>query len=460
MTEMRRFGLADALLLLVVLLVAAGSRASYLWFCADQARQSGPLEVQGSVAEERDTLVANLKDHSWFGCLAPLARVEERTAHVAPGYPWLLGQAARLPIALEPTVRWTQCGLGALTTGLYFLFARRAFRNLFVASLTGLACALYPFWIINTAELADGVLTTFLLAACLYLGSRASQSGGSFTSLLYGLALAGTALVRATLLPFAFVGLLWFLLRSRSLPRGWLLALLAFLGFANGLTPWTLRNVQTFHDVTLVNSAYLHLYMGNNPHATGGPLPERELIRALAEQHDESAEDTARRLADLPQGQRYSSLAGAVIDEVGRNPLGAVQRRLSAGLYFFFGEEWFREQTLWQTTAGGEETAVPAWLGSAYPVGLTGTLLGMLLLGVLGWRWTYGWRRTAMPAALAAIWVPLPYLLSHAESLQGPRLPLDGVLLCCAAFAVAYLIPFTQLRVRDANANPQAPAER
>jgi hypothetical protein len=72
---------------------------------------------------------------------------------------------------------------------------------------------------------------------------------------------------------------------------------------------------------------------------------------------------------------------------------------------------------------------------------LSTALLVLLLLGVLGWRWSYAYRHESMPAALAAVWVPLPYLLSHAEALSGPRLPLDGVLLCCAAFAVACLLP-------------------
>ena len=63
------------------------------------------------------------------------------------------------------------------------------------------------------------------------------------------------------------------------------------------------------------------------------------------------------------------------------------------------------------------------------------------ILGLLGWRWSYGWRRLAMPASLALIWVPLPYLFGHAEALHGPRLPLDGVLLCYAAFALMCMTP-------------------
>jgi hypothetical protein len=48
-----------------------------------------------------------------------------------------------------------------------------------------------------------------------------------------------------------------------------------------------------------------------------------------------------------------------------------------------------------------------------------------------------------MPASLAMVWIPLPYLLGHAEALQGPRLPLDGVLLCYAAFVLACIVPTT-----------------
>ena len=65
----------------------------------------------------------------------------------------------------------------------------------------------------------------------------------------------------------------------------------------------------------------------------------------------------------------------------------------------------------------------------------------MFALAFLGWRWSYGWRKESMPASLAVIWIPLPYILSHAEALSGPRLPLDGVLLCYAAFAAACFIP-------------------
>ncbi len=84
---------------------------------------------------------------------------------------------------------------------------------------------------------------------------------------------------------------------------------------------------------------------------------------------------------------------------------------------------------------------MPDWLGRSYRGILYGSLLGMLVLGVLGWRWTYAWRHLALPSSLAVVWIPLPYILGHAESLAGPRLPLDGVLLSYAAFALVCLVP-------------------
>ncbi len=456
MTEPRRFGVAEFVLVVLVVAGAAGARAWYLWACADSGNRPGPLQVQGARPplalpplgpneemrgkarpNELDALAHNWQKHNWFGGLAPLAPAEEQTAHVAPGYPWLLSRPGawlgRSPAEADHDVRWGQAVLGALTAGLYFLFALRAFNSLLVAALTGGLCAVYPFWVANTAEIDDGVLATFLLALCLWLGARGGQDGGPFTSYLYGAGLAGLALVRAALLPFAFVAALWFLWRCRRLQRGWLYALLAFFGFATGLVPWGLRNGQYLRDVVPVaDSAYLHLWAGNNPRADGGPMTEAALLEALPE---------ARRqeVAKAPdQKARYAVLGRAFWDQVREGPAGTLRRRLSAGVGFFLGADWFRaDGKVWRA----ETESMPAWLERSHAALLYGSLLGALALGALGWRWTYGWRFESMPAALAVLWVPLPYVLSHAEALHGPRLPLDGVFLCYAAFAAVCLIP-------------------
>jgi 4-amino-4-deoxy-L-arabinose transferase-like glycosyltransferase len=454
MSDLRRLSVVDFALALAILVAAGGVRAWYLVAHVQGGTGDGPLvlvqDPSPTLADlppgttlrgrerptELDALVHNLKEHRWFGSLAPLAETEEQTAHVAPGYPWLLALAERwLGDQTDRAVRWAQAVLGALTALFYFLFARRAFSSRIVAGLAGMLCAFHPFWVVNTGQVADGVLTTFLLGAAVWLGVEAADEGGPFASLLFGLALAGLALVRAALLPFAGIALLWFLFRSRELRRGWLCGLLAFLGFVNGLAAWTVRNYQVFHDVIpIVDSTWWHLGMGNNPEANGGPLPESQLRAQVAEV---AAVTTAAN-----QPARYTALGRVVLRNVQTQPEATVERRLRAGLCFVFGRQWLSNGPIagLLLPEASDETRV---LAPAMTIPLLGTLLGMLLLAPLGWRWSYGWRRQATPAALALVWVPLPYLLSYAEALHGPRLPLDGILLCYFAFALVCLAPTT-----------------
>jgi 4-amino-4-deoxy-L-arabinose transferase-like glycosyltransferase len=424
MTEPRRFALIDVSLLLLVLAVAAGARGWYLMDCTDGGRKPGPIRVQDG-PPAADPLAAAHMVAAGLGGLpgvagaagaTPPTAEPESNAHTAPAYPWLLSLAQMAP---EPdrTARWAQVALGALTAGLYFLFVRRAFGNLALATLTGLFCALHPFWIVATGELADGVLAAFGLGLILWLGSRAGQSGGALTSLLYGLALAGLALVRAAFLPFAFVALLCFLWRCRSMTRGWLFALLAFLGFANALVPWTVRNYRLTGDIVpIVDTTWRDLWDGNHPEGATAPSGDEALAREAME-------------------------------EAWRDPAATFNRRLWAGASFVFGEQWLRQRTAWQPVESAGEMS--PWLTASYPAILLGALLAMLLLALVGWRWTYAWRREALPAALALVWLPLPYLLSHAGALAGPRLPLDGVLLCFAAFTLVALLPRVGTHLRE-----------
>ena len=272
------------------------------------------------------------------------------------------------PRTSKPAIRWLSATLGTLAAGVYFLFARGAFRSLTVATVAGLFCAVHPFWLANMGIYDDGPLASFLLGVALFLGARAAQTAGPFASLLYGLSLAALSLVRAALLPFAFVVLVWFLLRSRALVRGWLCGLLAFLGFANGLAPWVVRNIQVFGEpMPVVDTLYLHLWVGNNPKATGGPLePEMRDIAPVDTMRDAKGKP-------LPQPERYSKLAEAVVTEVRAEPGKFVQRRLNAALYFVFGREMFTKGVL-------AEGAAPTWLR----VSLHTDLLVMLLLAALG----------------------------------------------------------------------------
>jgi hypothetical protein len=104
----------------------------------------------------------------------------------------------------------------------------------------------------------------------------------------------------------------------------------------------------------------------------------------------------------------------------------------------------------------GEQPSAPTTI---IDLPLTPILLATLLLALLGWRWSYGWRTASMPLQLALIWIPLPYLLTHAESLHGPRLPLDGPLVVLAAVALLGLIPGLNCRLCRGEAAATTPAE-
>ena len=289
------------------------------------------------------------------------------------------------------------------------------------------------------------------------------------------------ALVRAARLPFAFIGLAWFLLRSRRQPSGWLGALLAFLGFVIGVAPWAVRNWQVYGEPTpIVDSTYLHMWIGNNPTADGGPVAVEDALPP----------DQIKELKEIKkQPERYAHLGPVVWNDMLRDPPAVPRHWLQSGLAFYFGRRFLGPEHLLVKVAsatppaaaldhvatgtpplGGaveppppapapQPSPMPEFVASSYGVIFGWTVFCVAVLAALGWRWSYGWRAESMPAVLAMIWIPLPYILSHAEMLSGPRLPLDGVLLCYAAFALLCFVPGIRRYLLDGAkaATPPAP---
>jgi hypothetical protein len=112
-------------------------------------------------------------------------------------------------------------------------------------------------------------------------------------------------------------------------------------------------------------------------------------------------------------------------------------------VYFVFGQAWFAppHRLPAQSAPHHTQAELPDWLQQSQSAVFAGALLALLVLGFLGWRWSLGRRMPARLATLAALWIPLPYLLTHGDYFSGPRLPLDGILICFSAFALARLLP-------------------
>ena len=96
MAPMRRFGMVDFSLLFLVVALAGAMRAGYLTRAADNGRNSGPLVVQDAADADLQQLIRSVKESNSFVSTAPLADGPEETAHVSPGYAYLLGMTARL----------------------------------------------------------------------------------------------------------------------------------------------------------------------------------------------------------------------------------------------------------------------------------------------------------------------------------------------------------------------------
>ena len=472
------FGMRETLLAFLVFIVAAGLRVGYVLVVVGDLQREPPFQVQDPQAAinvirtnfkesdkektgwlafgvtEHDRLVINVSDSNWYGCRAILADQEEVTAHISPGYVSLVGYLLRLvgnPGTTTQILVWTQCLLGTVTCVMYFLFARLASGSTLVGGLAGVLTAIHPFWIVNVAELQDGTLTCFLLVCILFLGTAAVNSASPVASFFFGGALAGMSLVRAALLPFSFVACIWVLLRCRNQHRGWMCALLVFLGFGNGLAPWTVRNFQVYGTLLPVtDSVFVHMWMGNNPAANGGPQNESDLRKALKPERLQSL------LAEKDQARRYRLLGEDVWESVTSQPATmTIEKRSRSGLGFVFGNAWLQLPSFSQVFARQDAPAgpttvlffdmnredLPSWIKSGLPPMMSGMLMFMLLFGLLGWRWNYGLSQAVSLSSLAMLWIPLPYILSHAELFSGPRLPLDGVLLSYAAFALAWLLP-------------------
>lgn len=454
LTNARQATLLTYLLGLFVLILALGTRYYYLshyQFFESTAVQVWQVQGRGLEAAppqkyELDQLVENLKQNGieqGFSTRAPLGPdKDELTAHRAPLYPVVRAgveyQAEQwketLPFTPASAMRWLQLLMGGLTCLFYYIIAWRAFgQHQLLALAVGIGTAIYPFWIINVAELEDGVLTTFLLAWSLCLGVGAGQRGGLLRSALFGLVLAALALTRASYLPFAIAVQLWFFLRCRQLPQGGLCGLLTLLCFCAGLAPWAYHTFRVFQTpVPIVNSAWYHLWAGNNEVSDGADYQWSMKKRIPGE--------LATKLEQTNQSERYQMLSETVLNEIINNPGPTLSRRLKAFRQFLAGS-YINQGQVFRPGING--TPAPAWVRPTLLLALT----LLLFLALFGWRWSYGWKSQSAPLSLAIFWIPLPVLLSHAGPLHSSRLPLDGVLILLGCLALVAMLPIVGSRL-------------
>ncbi len=454
MFAFRRLGIYEGFWLLVVVVLAMAARVWYLNDWADGGRSSGPLQVQGTPPPaDLKAILANLTENRQFASRAPLASTEEQTAHVSPGYPWLMAWIDRMPASLgtlDRTMRWLQCLLGTLTALIYALLARRAFGSMAVAVGTGLLCAVHPFWVVNTAEINDGVVVSFLLGLSLWLGVRSAQDGGLISSFFFGVALACMGLTRAACLPFVFVTLLWFVGAAESCAR---LALCFFgdagpfecvaaLDLSQLSTFWRGRADRFVRSVSSLDGKQSSGDRRANGRKRRGRQPggveKHHQAGHRADERSFASEGSLRSIDGRCSGRGATPPRGNHPPPPARRHLFLVRRRLAK-----------ERQMLGNRVDERHGVAgIPGRKCHAY---LERHALVHGDFWFAGLRWTSKFSLQAMPTSLAIIWFPVSYIVGHAAGLVGPRLPLDGVVLCYAAFALACIVaPYRSGLLRSA----------
>ncbi len=201
-----------------------------------------------------------------------------------PGYYYFLACIYALFGHHYPAVRVIQAFLDTMTVLLVFGIGRLVFGK--PAGLIAAAvAAIYPPLIYYSGVLLTECLSTFLLAAAIWLllfSARTGQRPRYWALLLSGLFLGLGALVRSVLLAAVPLMLLWRLFVAERWP-GWKTA--ARCALAVGIpivlviAPVTLRNYQLHHRfIPIATNGGVNFYLGH-----GGTQQSKDEVRGLAQ---------------------------------------------------------------------------------------------------------------------------------------------------------------------------------
>ena len=305
------------------------------------------------------------------------------------------------------------CLFSALTCVPVFLIAKAAFGDK-TATWAGWAWSFSPYGIYFSADWAWSTpLLTLLLAVLflltIHLESTTRIRGWIAFGLLSGIA-ALTEPVALSILPF-LGALSWLRLRSRS--KRWLQpGLVAVLATVAILTPWIIRNYETFHQFIPVRDGFgLELYLGNNGDSSYWAT------RSVHPNHSDAELAEYARVGELAYMEHKKQQA---LDFIGSHRLWYAWTSLRRLVYLWTGFWSFDRQYL------AQEPLDP-------PNILMATTLSALALTGL-WRAFRNHLPVAIRFAVTLFFFPLVYYLSHPETYYFR--PLDPLLTILAVYAV------------------------
>jgi len=191
-------------------------------------------------------------------------------------------------------VLWAGVGLWASATALIYVFGLKL-----GSRATGIVAAFivaaYPDFIFPSLRaFSENLFVPVFIGACILLVPRAGERLGMRRAALAGLVLGLAILVRSTAILLPAVLGLWLLLQYRdrlSLKVAVTFAAVAYLV----LVPWLVRNEVVMKTLAISTNGGYTLWLGDNPHATGGNAVNKEHPRWDLHSTAREARDNQRR---------------------------------------------------------------------------------------------------------------------------------------------------------------------
>ena len=263
----RRHG-RDWLILGLILLAGAGLRGAYLAELVNKPDYDSPL----SDAKYNDYWARALATGDWTPPRGETDPEIPTTPYFRPpGYTWFLAAIYWLAGGSYLAPRLVQMALGLASCVLGCMLARGLFGR--GAGLIA-AALLAAYWgcVYFEGDLQPPALLVFLTLVLLNVLRLWAGRPSGVRALLIGLVVGLFALVRANILLFAPVLLLWmaWVLRRRTLLRRWpLTALATVAAMLLAICPATIRNYRVGGEFVLISTnGGVNLYIGNNEHTS------------------------------------------------------------------------------------------------------------------------------------------------------------------------------------------------
>lgn len=213
---------------------------------------------------------------------------ETSNARVTPGFPLFLAAIYKIVDYTVrdpfPYVRNIQVLISLASLALIFMIARKLAGN-WVGLAALMASAIYPPFVWANGAILTEVLALFFFLLYIYWQLRALETATWYDSLIAGLFLGFTGLVRPEFLPVIVPIYLfyWFWKKKRDF---WKLLLIGCIGIGIVMSPWWIRNLVTLNEIVLTATQ-------TNPF-TAGTYPNKNYEDGLVDRHGKTQDEVAR----------------------------------------------------------------------------------------------------------------------------------------------------------------------